>query len=80
MLKGANSSKVIREVKQRIEQIEQTLPEGLYIDVYLDRSEFVARTTHTVAKNLIEGGLIVIFILVLLLGGLFSLLWFSRLP
>ncbi len=68
MFKGANSSKVIQKVKQRIEKVQQSLPEGIYINPYLDRSEFVAKTTKTVAKNLIEGGLIVIFILVLLLG------------
>ncbi len=68
MLKGANSSKVIKEVKDRIKLVEQSLPEGITINPYLDRSAFVAKTTGTVAKNLIEGGLIVIFILVLLLG------------
>ena len=68
MLKGANSSKVIKEVKARVAMIQKILPEGMYIKPYLDRSQFVARTTHTVAKNLIEGGLIVIFVLVLLLG------------
>jgi cobalt-zinc-cadmium resistance protein CzcA len=68
MLKGGNSSKVIKEVKERIKKVEQSLPDGITINPYLDRSEFVAKTTHTVEKNLIEGGLIVIFILVLLLG------------
>lgn len=68
MLKGGNSSKVIKEVKERIKKVEQSLPDGITINSYLDRSEFVAKTTHTVSKNLIEGGLIVIFILVLLLG------------
>ena len=68
MLKGANSSKVISEVKKRIQKIQQSLPDGISINAYLDRSAFVARTTHTVVKNLIEGGLIVIFVLVLLLG------------
>src|SRR4030042_4168527 len=68
MLKGGNSSKVIKQVKDRITKVEQSLPDGITISPYLDRSEFVAKTTNTVAKNLIEGGLIVIFILVLLLG------------
>ncbi|MBN1415595.1 MAG: CusA/CzcA family heavy metal efflux RND transporter [Bacteroidales bacterium] len=68
MLKGANSSKVIKEVKDRVKKIQQSLPEGIFIEPYLDRSELVKRTTSTVTKNLIEGGLIVIFILVLLLG------------
>lgn len=68
MLKGANASKVIKEVKDRIKVINQNLPEGLVIEPYLDRSELVERVIHTVSKNLLEGGLIVIFVLVLLLG------------
>ncbi|MFN3405329.1 MAG: CusA/CzcA family heavy metal efflux RND transporter [Cytophagaceae bacterium] len=68
MLKGENSSQVIKNVKERIDKIEKSLPEGLYIDPFLDRSELVDRTITTVSKNLIEGGLIVVFVLVLLLG------------
>lgn len=70
MLKGANASKVIAEVKERIEQIQTNLPEGLEINPYLDRSELVNKVIATVRNNLIEGGLIVIFVLVLLLGNL----------
>ncbi|QCR21935.1 CusA/CzcA family heavy metal efflux RND transporter [Pontibacter sp. SGAir0037] len=70
MLKGANSSEVIRNVQQRVQEVQASLPEGLVIDAYLDRSELVSRATSTVAKNLVEGGLIVIFVLVLLLGNL----------
>ncbi len=68
MLKGANSSKVIKEVKGRIEKLQSGLPKGISINPYLDRSSLVKRTTNTVAKNLVEGGLIVIFMLILLLG------------
>lgn len=68
MLKGANSSRVISEVKNRIEIVEESLPEGIRIEPYLDRAALVKRTTSTVTKNLFEGGLIVIFMLVLLLG------------
>ncbi len=68
MLKGANSSKVINEVKERIKLVETSLPEGITIKPYLDRAAFVAKTTSTVAENLVVGGLIVIFILILLLG------------
>lgn len=68
MLKDANSNEVIERVKERMAQIQQSLPEGVYIEPFLDRSELIASTTSTVATNLIEGGLIVIFILVLLLG------------
>ncbi|MBN2664592.1 MAG: CusA/CzcA family heavy metal efflux RND transporter, partial [Bacteroidales bacterium] len=68
MLKGANASKVMKDVKNRIKIINENLPEGLVITPYLDRSELVNRVIHTVSKNLLEGGLIVIFVLVLLLG------------
>lgn len=68
MLKGANSSKVIGNVKERIEQIEKTLPEGVTIEPFLDRTKLVNNAIGTVTKNLAEGALIVIFILVLFLG------------
>jgi cobalt-zinc-cadmium resistance protein CzcA len=68
MLKGASSSQVIQEVKERIEHVKKTLPEGLRIHAYLDRSELISKTINTVRNNLIEGGLIVIFVLILLLG------------
>lgn len=68
MLKGANSSEVISSVKDRMEQVRKTLPEGLEISVYLDRSELIQRAIDTVTQNLIEGALIVIFVLVLMLG------------
>ncbi|MBI2281520.1 MAG: CusA/CzcA family heavy metal efflux RND transporter [Bacteroidetes bacterium] len=70
MLKGANSAQVIEDVKKRITQIEKTLPEGLEIDPFLDRAKLVNNAIGTVEKNLLEGGLIVVFILVLLLGNL----------
>ncbi len=68
MLKGENSSAVVNRVKERITQIEKTLPEGLEIDAFLDRSKLVSRAIGTVQTNLIEGALIVIFVLVLFLG------------
>ena len=68
MLKGANSNEVIENVTQRMEQIQQSLPEGVSIKPFLDRSVLIAETTGTVTGNLLEGGLIVIFVLVLLLG------------
>ncbi|MCL4114043.1 UNVERIFIED_CONTAM: hypothetical protein GTU68_064857 [Idotea baltica] len=70
MLKGENSMEVTKRVKARIEEIKLTLPEGLILEPYLDRSKLVNRTTETISKNLIEGALIVVFILVLLLGNL----------
>lgn len=70
MLKGANSSKAIANVKERIAQIEKTLPEGVVIEPFLDRTKLVNNAISTVTKNLAEGALIVIFVLVLLLGNL----------
>ncbi len=70
MLKGANAAEVTDRVKERIEQIRKSLPEGVVMEPYLDRSKLVNRTTRTVVTNLVEGGLIVIFILVLMLGNL----------
>jgi cobalt-zinc-cadmium resistance protein CzcA len=68
MLKGENSNEVIQNVKERIEQIRKTLPEGVEIDAFLDRTKLVNNAIGTVSKNLIEGALIVIFVLVLFLG------------
>lgn len=68
MLKGANSSAVIKSVKERIAQIQKTLPEGVVIEPFLDRTKMVNHAIGTVEKNLIEGALIVVFILVLFLG------------
>jgi len=68
MLKGANSSDVIKSVKQRIELIKETLPEGVEIEPFLDRTKMVNNAIGTVEKNLIEGALIVVFVLVLFLG------------
>lgn len=70
MLKGANSSEVIANVKARIREIQQTLPEGISIDAFLDRTKLVRNAITTVGVNLTEGALIVIFVLVLLLGNL----------
>jgi len=68
MLKGANSNEVIQAVKARMKEIQTSLPEGVHIEGFLDRSELISNTTNTVATNLIEGALIVIFVLVFLLG------------
>lgn len=68
MLKGANSSEVIKNVKERIEQIRKTLPEGVAIEAFLDRTKMVNNAIGTVEKNLLEGALIVVFVLVIFLG------------
>lgn len=70
MLKGQSPGNVVENVEIRIKEIQKSLPEGVYIDTFLSRSDLIARTTNTVEKNLIEGSLIVIFVLVLLLGSL----------
>ncbi len=70
MLKGENSNKVIGRVEERISEIQKTLPEGLKIKPFLNRSKLIKKTTSTVVENLALGALIVIFVLVLLLGNL----------
>jgi cobalt-zinc-cadmium resistance protein CzcA len=70
MLKGENSVQVVNRVKDKIAVIQNSLPEGVVIEPYLDRSDLIGRAISTVSRNLIEGGLIVIFVLVLLLGNL----------
>lgn len=70
MLKGGNSSKIIKNVKQRVAEIQKTLPEGVVIEPFLDRTKMVKNAIGTVEKNLLEGALIVVFVLVLFLGNL----------
>lgn len=70
MLKGENPNEVIQNVQKRILEIQKSLPEGIKIEPFLDRSSLIARTTSTVSKNLMEGALIVVFVLVILLGSL----------
>jgi len=70
MLKGENFQQVIKNVKERLKQIQKSLPEGVVIEPFIDRTQLVSRVTNTVAKNLVEGGLIVVFILVLFLGNI----------
>lgn len=68
MLKGANSNEVISSVKSRIEEIKKSLPEGVTIDPFIDRTKMVNNAIDTVTTNLLEGALIVVFVLVLFLG------------
>jgi cobalt-zinc-cadmium resistance protein CzcA len=70
MLKNENASRVIQRVKTRLADIQKTLPEGVTIATFLDRENLVNRTIKTVRNNLVEGALIVIFVLVLLVGNL----------
>ncbi|MFH6769932.1 CusA/CzcA family heavy metal efflux RND transporter [Gaetbulibacter aquiaggeris] len=72
MLKDANSNAVINAVKDRVSEIQSSLPPGISINPFLERSELIAKTTTTIAENLILGCLIVIFVVVLLLGNIRS--------
>ncbi len=72
MLKDADSKATIDRVKERVAQIQKSLPEGIVINGFLDRSELIGKTTFTITENLILGFLIVIFVVVLLLGNLRS--------
>ena len=70
MLKGENSKQVIANIKTKIATIQETMPEGVVIEPFLDRTKMVDNAIGTVSKNLLEGALIVIFILILFLGNL----------
>lgn len=70
MLKGENSIAVVDRVKERMEQINKTLPEGVVAEAFIDRGKLVDSAIGTVTKNLLEGALIVIFVLILFLGNL----------
>ena len=68
MLKGADSGKVIKEVKARVAKVQKTLPKGIVINPFLERTELIDKTTFTITENLVLGALIVIFVVVILLG------------
>ncbi|MEO7539509.1 MAG: efflux RND transporter permease subunit [Pyrinomonadaceae bacterium] len=68
MLKGENSRTVVEGIKERVESIRKTLPAGVDLIPYYDRTELVDRTIYTVAKNLVEGAALVIIVLIFLLG------------
>jgi len=70
MLKGENSATVVKHIKEKLPIIQQSLPEDVVIESFLDRTDLVGRTINTVQKNLIEGALIVIFVLILFLGNI----------
>ena len=70
MLKGENSSAVIKRVKEKIAEIQHSLPEGVVIEPFLDRTKMVNHAISTVETNLVEGALIVVFVLVFFLGNL----------
>ncbi|SFW32258.1 CusA/CzcA family heavy metal efflux RND transporter [Chitinophaga sancti] len=68
MLKGENSSAVIKRVKAKVAEIQKALPEGVVIEPFLDRTKMVNNAIQTVEQNLMEGALIVVFVLVFFLG------------
>jgi len=68
MIKDGNSKKVIEDVKRRVDEIASSLPEGVYINAFLERSDLINKTSYTVAENLLLGCLIVVFVVVLFLG------------
>jgi cobalt-zinc-cadmium resistance protein CzcA len=70
LLAGENSRVVVERVKEKMTEIEKTLPEGVMVEPFYDRTELVQKTVHTLTKNLIEGGVLVILVLLILLGSL----------
>ena len=70
MLKGASSEETIKGVKARVAEIQRSLPPGLLIEPFLDRTKLIDKAIRTVAQNLLEGGVIVVLVLLLLLGNL----------
>ncbi|HNY38951.1 MAG TPA: CusA/CzcA family heavy metal efflux RND transporter [Bryobacteraceae bacterium] len=70
MLLGENSRTVVDRVRERLAEIERTLPAGVRVEPFYDRTDLVKRTIQTVSRNLIEGGLLVVAVLLLLLGSL----------
>ncbi|MCA1758361.1 MAG: CusA/CzcA family heavy metal efflux RND transporter, partial [Bacteroidales bacterium] len=68
MLKNANSKKVLNEVNERVAEVQKNLPEGVFINPILDRSELISKTTSTVVENLLFGAIIVLLVVVLILG------------
>jgi heavy metal efflux system protein len=68
MLKGENSAEIVNRVKEKVVQIRKSLPEGVALEPFIDRTKLVDKAIGTVRTNLLEGALIVVFILVLLIG------------
>jgi cobalt-zinc-cadmium resistance protein CzcA len=70
MLKGENSRAVIERVKEKIKEIKKSLPEGVHIHPFYDQTHLVEQTIQTVETNLVEGGILVIAVLLFMLGNL----------
>ena len=70
MLIGENSRVVAERVRRKLEEIKKSLPLGVQVETYYDRTELVRKTVDTVIKNLSEGGILVILVLLALLGSI----------
>jgi len=68
MLRGGNGRNVIADIEEKIENINSNLPDGVSIEKFYDQSDLISRTTGTISTNLVEGGFLVIVVLLLLLG------------
>ena len=68
MLRGENSREVVRRIRNRVEQINRALPDGVEVSAYYDQTDLVEGTLHTIRENLLIGGFLVIAILLLFLG------------
>lgn len=68
MLKNENANEVVKNIKEKIEEIKKTLPEGIILESFYERTKMVDRAIKTVTINLIEGALIVLLVLVIFLG------------
>lgn len=68
MLKGADADRTVKAIKKRMARIQKSLPEGVKVESFIDRAKLIDKAIKTVRNNLLEGGLIVVFVLVLLLG------------
>jgi len=68
MLRGGNGREVIADIEKKINEINKSLPEGVQIEKFYDQSDLIDRTTATISTNLVEGGFLVIVVLLLLLG------------
>ena len=70
MMKGANSADVVSRVKERMKSVQKSLPADIVVEAFIDRTSLINRAINTVKRNLVEGALIVIFVLVLFLGNI----------
>jgi len=68
MLIGENSRQVVGRVKEEVEKLQSSLPEGVTIEPLYDRTHLIGQTLDTVLHNLVEGGALVLVILLILLG------------